>query len=54
MSYQDDCGLGITIDVGAIHDQEDFLADIRGGFEEVLALGGEHRPVQVTSPAVAR
>ena len=51
MSYLDDCGLGITIDVAAIHDQEDFLADIRDGFVEVLALGGEHPPVRVTSPA---
>ena len=51
MSYLDECGLGVTIDVGAIHDQEDFVSDIQAGFEEVLALGGEHAPVQATSPA---
>ena len=51
MSYLDECGVGVTIDVGAIPDQEDFVSDIQAGFEEVLALGGEHAPVTVTSPA---
>ena len=53
MSYLDECGVGVTIDVGAIHDQQDFLADIRAGFDEVLALGGEHTPAAVTSPAAS-
>jgi len=40
MSYRDTCHLGITTDAGAVPDPELFVACLREGFDEVLALAG--------------
>jgi diacylglycerol O-acyltransferase / wax synthase len=47
LSSQDTCTVGITMDTAAISDDEVFVGCLGEGFEEVLALGGDHRPVRV-------
>jgi diacylglycerol O-acyltransferase len=46
MSYVDTCHIGINTDTGAVPDPERLVACLAEGFEEVLALGGEHAPVR--------
>lgn len=48
LSYNGSCCIGCTIDSAAVPDSDVLLAFLAEGFEEVLALGGDHRPV--TSP----
>jgi diacylglycerol O-acyltransferase / wax synthase len=45
VSYRGTCGVGCTIDTAAVPDPEKLMACLRDGFDEVLALGGPHRPV---------
>lgn len=45
LSYNGRCGVGVTLDTAAVPDQALLMACLREGFEEVLALGGGHRPV---------
>jgi hypothetical protein len=44
MSYVDTCNIGLTIDDAAVPDSDALLADIRAGFDEVLALHTSSRP----------
>ncbi|MGP0031485.1 MAG: wax ester/triacylglycerol synthase domain-containing protein [Acidimicrobiales bacterium] len=46
LSYQDTCCIGFTIDAAAVADHEVLMECFRAGFEEVLALSGDHRPVE--------
>jgi diacylglycerol O-acyltransferase len=46
LSYCGTCNVGINTDTGAVPDPEALMACLREGFEEVLALGGAHDPVQ--------
>jgi len=46
LSYHGACCIGITVDTAAIADPERLTECLREGFEEVLALGGEHEPVR--------
>ena len=41
------------MDHGAIPDADEFLADLRAGFEEVMAVGGPHEPVVMYEPEPA-
>ncbi len=45
LSYHGMCFVGTTIDTAAVPDVVLFTESMRGGFEEVLALGGDHLPV---------
>jgi WS/DGAT/MGAT family acyltransferase len=45
VTYQGTCCVGCTIDTAAVPDPEKLTACLRDGFDEVLALGGDHRPV---------
>jgi len=47
MSYEDTCHIGVNTDTGAVPDPRLFLESLRDGFEEVLALGGEHLEVRL-------
>jgi diacylglycerol O-acyltransferase len=47
MSYRDTCNLGVNTDAGAVPDPDLFVECLREGFEEVLALAGEHEPVRI-------
>ena len=47
MSYGDTCCIGVNVDAGAVVDPDLFLDCIADGFEEVLAVGGDHRPVRL-------
>ena len=38
LSYVDDCCIGVNIDVAAVPDPENLMADLRAGFDEVLQL----------------
>lgn len=38
MSYRDTCHIGISTDIGAIHDPETFRTSMQDGFDEVIAL----------------
>jgi hypothetical protein len=38
LSYVDTCCIGVNIDVGAVPDPENLMADLRDGFDEVLRL----------------
>ncbi len=44
MSYNGQCDIAMTIDTGAIPDQDVLVESMREGFEEVLELGGDHTP----------
>jgi diacylglycerol O-acyltransferase len=46
MSYVDTCFVGLTIDTAAVPDPDCLLRCLAEGFEEVLALAGEHAPVR--------
>ena len=46
MSYRGTCHLGINMDAGAVPDPELLLSCLHEGFEEVLALVGEHNAVR--------
>ena len=50
MSYCDKCCIGVNMDHGAIPDAAEFLADLKAGFEEVMAVGGPHEPVVMYEP----
>ncbi|MFI5040327.1 MAG: wax ester/triacylglycerol synthase domain-containing protein [Acidimicrobiales bacterium] len=54
MSYRETCHVGITTDAGAVDDPDVFLACLRQGFEEVLALGGESAASSASQPARRR
>ncbi len=45
VTYQGTCCVGCTIDTAAVPDPDKLIACLRDGFDEVLALGGAHRPV---------
>ena len=45
MSHLDACCIGVNLDPAAVTEPELFTACLRDGFEEVLALGGQHLPV---------
>ena len=45
VTYQDTCCVGCTIDTAAVPDPDKLTACLRDGFDEVLGLGGDHRPV---------
>jgi diacylglycerol O-acyltransferase len=47
LSYHGTCCVGITIDTAAVADPERLAECFREGFEEVLALGGEHEPARL-------
>ena len=57
LSYEGTCSIGITMDTAAVADPELLAECLRAGFEEVLALAGEHVPVglplRVTPPGGA-
>lgn len=44
LSYVDTCCIGVNIDVAAVHDPENLMADLRAGFDEVLALAPAGQP----------
>ena len=46
MSYRATCCVGVTIDTGAVSDFDVLIGCLREGFEEVLAVGGEHDAVR--------
>ena len=46
LSYCGTCNVGINTDTGAVPDPEALMACLCEGFDEVLALGGAHAPVQ--------
>ena len=45
VTYRGTCCVGCTIDTAAVPDPDKLTGCLRDGFEEVLALGGDHRPV---------
>jgi WS/DGAT/MGAT family acyltransferase len=47
MSYRGTCNIGVNTDEGAVVDHDVFVDCLVAGFEEVLALAGEHEPVGV-------
>ena len=47
LSYVDTCCIGVSCDTAAVPDPEVLVDCLREGFEEVLALGGEHRPTRL-------
>jgi diacylglycerol O-acyltransferase / wax synthase len=47
LSYNGRCFVGVTSDSAAIPDHEVFVECLRRGFEEVLALGGDHEPARL-------
>ncbi len=47
LSYRGTCCVGFTVDAGAVPDGEVLMECFRQGFEEVLVLGGHHRPVEL-------
>ena len=46
LSYNGTCCVGFTIDSAAVPDYDVLMRCFREGFEEVLELGGDHRPVE--------
>jgi diacylglycerol O-acyltransferase len=46
VSYQGTGCVGCTIDTAAVPDPDRLVASLRGGFDEVLGLGGAHHPVR--------
>jgi WS/DGAT/MGAT family acyltransferase len=55
LSYDGKCCIGVTMDTAAVADGEVLAECLRAGFEEVLALGGDHAPVRrpLRDPPVA-
>jgi hypothetical protein len=55
LSYDGTCCIGVTLDSAAVPDREVFLACLSEGFEEVLALGGDHAAPRMPlhAPAMA-
>jgi len=47
LSYNGTCCVGFTIDTAAISDYDVLMRCFREGFEEVLELAGDHRPVEL-------
>jgi diacylglycerol O-acyltransferase / wax synthase len=47
LSYRGRCGVGLTTDAAAVPDPDVLLDCVRAGFDEVLALGGEHEPARL-------
>ncbi|MGD0880351.1 MAG: wax ester/triacylglycerol synthase domain-containing protein [Acidimicrobiales bacterium] len=45
VSYQGVCCVSCTIDTAAVPDPEKLMGCLHDGFDEVLGLGGSHRPV---------
>ena len=45
VTYRDTCCVGCNIDTAAVPDPEKLMACLRDGFDEVLSVGGPHRPV---------
>ena len=45
LSYDGTCCIGLTIDDAAVPDSDVLVHCVAEGFEEVLALGGDHAPV---------
>jgi diacylglycerol O-acyltransferase len=52
LSYNGTCCIGVTLDEAAIPDHELFVECLRGGFEEVMDVGGKHSPPRL--PVAAR
>jgi len=52
LSYNGTCCVGITIDAAAVPDADVLAECLRLGFEEVLALAGDHSPVNMPMHAV--
>ena len=46
LSYNGTCCVGFTIDSAAVSDHDVLMRCFREGFEEVLELAGDHRPVE--------
>ena len=46
LSYSGTCCVGFTIDSAAVSDYDVLMRCFREGFEEVLELAGDHRPVE--------
>ena len=46
VSYRGTCCIGCTIDTTAVPDPDVLVDCLRQGFDEVLDLGGEHRPAR--------
>ncbi len=44
LSYNETCCVGINSDIAAVPDHDVFIECLHEGFEEVLALGGDHEP----------
>ena len=47
LSYRGTCCVGFTVDAGAVPDGDVLMECFRQGFEEVLELAGDHRPVEL-------
>lgn len=47
LTYSGTCCVGFTLDAAAVPDREVLMDCFRQGFEEVLDLAGEHRPVDL-------
>jgi len=47
LSYVDVCCIGVSCDTAAVPDPDVLVDCLREGFEEVLALAGEHLPVRL-------
>jgi diacylglycerol O-acyltransferase len=47
LSYDGTCYVGVTIDTAAVPDHEVFADCLREGFDEVLALAGDHEPARL-------
>jgi WS/DGAT/MGAT family acyltransferase len=47
LSYDGSCCIGVTIDEASIADPDVFAECLCEGFDEVLALGGEHTPARL-------
>jgi hypothetical protein len=45
LSYNGRCYIGITLDTAAVPDHDVFIECLHEGFEEILALSGDHEPV---------
>jgi diacylglycerol O-acyltransferase / wax synthase len=47
MSYRNSCCIGVNTDAGAVPDPEVLTQCLVDGFEEILDLGGSHKPVAI-------
>ncbi len=54
LSYNGTCCVGITMDTAAAPDSDVLAECLLGGFEEVLALGGNHSPVRLPTRQTVR